>query len=116
MTRSVRTFSAGSDDAGTSSVISGATFSIILRASASPRQKTRPLVPRSRLPFEDLFQDIVLLQAVRLGMEVQQDTVAEDGDIEGAHILKGHMVAALHQRLGFRCKHQELRGADAGAI
>ena len=49
-----------------------------LRASAS-----RPdLIPRRGLPLEDSLQDVVLFQAVRLRVEVEQDAMAQDGDAD----------------------------------
>ena len=39
------------------------------------------LVSRRRLPVQDLFEDVVLLQAVGFRVEVEEDSVAEDRDV-----------------------------------
>src|SRR5215475_3761242 len=44
--------------------------------------KPPSLLPRSRLPLQDFLQDVVLLQTIGFGMEVQQDPVPQHRDVQ----------------------------------
>src|SRR5258706_1107184 len=74
------------------------------------------LFPRRGHSLEDPLQDIVLIQLVALGVEVEQDSVPQHWRVELAYVLESHVVTALHQRAGLRGQYQELRGADAGSV
>ena len=49
-------------------------------------------------------------------MEIQQNAVAQDRDVQLAHVFEADVIAAFHQRAGFGGQHQELRRAHAAAV
>src|ERR1035437_2578090 len=71
------------------------------------------LISGRRLPFQDLFQNIVLFQPIALRMEVQQNPVPQYRAVERPDVLVGQVIPALHQGSRFGRQYQELRRADA---
>ena len=66
--------------------------------------------------LEQAAQNFVRIDAVRFRVEIQQDAMAQDGDRQRGDVLVGHVIAAARQRAGLGGQHEELRGADAGAV
>src|SRR5579862_5015605 len=48
-------------------------------------------------------------------MEIEQQTVAQDGRGQGADVFVGDVIAVTEQRAGLGGQHDKLRGAYAGA-
>src|ERR1700677_984326 len=66
--------------------------------------------------FEQAAQNLVGLDAVRFGVEVEQDAMAQDGDGHRDDVFFGYVVAAAGEGARFGRQHNELRGANAGAV
>src|ERR1035438_1108755 len=49
-------------------------------------------------------------------MEIEQDAVAQHGNVERPDVFVGDVIAAFHEGFGLGGQYQELGGADAGAI
>src|SRR5689334_6272656 len=69
-------------------------------SSASPRLcgKDSPgLVARRWLRLQYSSQNVILLEPVALGVEVQQDAVSQHRRVEVSHVFVRDVIAALHQ-------------------
>ena len=56
-----------------------------------------------------------LIEAIRLGVEIEKNSMPHDGDYQRTNVFISDVVAAVHQGAGFAAENEELRGADAGA-
>src|SRR3954471_11199894 len=70
---------------------------------------------RRRHALEQPIDDRVGVDALRLGVEVRHDAVAEDWFGERLDVLDRHVIAPMHQRACLRAAHQRLGSAQAGA-
>src|SRR4051812_13491891 len=71
---------------------------------------------RGRLPLQQHTEDVIGLQALGFGVEVQQDPVTKNRRGQRGHVVVGNMIAALHERPRLRAQYQELRRAHAGPV
>src|SRR5690348_8395608 len=70
---------------------------------------------RFRLPLQQTLQDGIRIETLGLGVEIEQNAMAQDGRGQSADILVSDMVAAAHQGSSLGSEHDKLRRSDAGA-
>ena len=68
---------------------------------------------RRRHVFEQPPQNFIRIDAVRFGVEIQQDAVAQHRDRQRENVFVRDVVAAVRQRPRLGGQHDELRGAHA---
>ena len=59
--------------------------------------------------------DVVRRDAFRIGREIGEEAVAEDGQGDGPYVAAGHVYAALEDGAGLRAENKALRGAGPRA-
>src|SRR5688572_11159367 len=69
-----------------------------------------------RLRGDDLPEHVVGGNAVRLGIEVENQAVPERGCRDGSHVVVGYVEPAFDQRADLRAEHDRLRPPRADAI
>src|SRR3972149_10646148 len=66
--------------------------------------------------LQEPINDLARADALRIGVEVREDAVAENRMGQAAYVLEAHVVPPLHQRPGLATQDKVLGGADAGTI
>src|SRR5258708_7513063 len=65
---------------------------------------------------EQLVDDLIRRDFLRLCCEVEQDTMTQHGMYERANVVEAHVAAPLEKRTRLSAKHECLRRANAGAV
>ena len=68
------------------------------------------LSARSGLPFEQSPQNLVRIQPVRFGMEIQENPMPQNRHRQRSDVFIRNVEAPVHQRARFSGQHQKLRG------
>src|SRR5215475_10319205 len=91
---------------------------IAARYRACIRSAHHALIFQSRFWHRHRFQkpldDVLGFDAFRLGMEVRQNTMAEDRIGQRLNVFDSDIVTAMNERPRFSSENQELRSAEAG--
>src|SRR5206468_4742392 len=66
--------------------------------------------------LEQFVDDHVARDALGLGVEVHEDTVAKNWLRECANVLEAHVRAAVHERARLAAEDEVLRRTDGGAV